>query len=153
LGTLRFAIVAVADVALHLHQRALVVGDRVRLAQRLAQQRLFPMLDRPVGRLRVHCPSLAAMARGAPELLGWVILERLRGMRTERLARILEALPAGRLMAGHAAVGAAQRRNPDLLHSRRHGSRLVRSERLRHLSLELGLVPPPFVLAVVAGEE
>src|SRR5262249_36574414 len=98
---LRLAVVAMADVAPHLHQRALVAGDGVGLAQRRAEQRLLPVLDRAVRGLGVHRPSLAAVAGGAAELLRRMVLERLRRVRPERLVGGLEALPSRGLVAGH----------------------------------------------------
>ena len=56
-------------------------------------------------------------------------------------------------MAGHATVGAAERRHPDLLHADGNGLRLLSTELLGHLASELRLVVAPLVLAIVASEE
>src|SRR5262249_38047012 len=60
-------VVAMADVAVHLHQRAFVVDERIRLPERRAQHRFFPVLDWTVCRIEVHRPTLTAVARAASE--------------------------------------------------------------------------------------
>src|SRR4029453_18157294 len=84
---------AVADVAVRLDERALLVDDRVRLPERHAEHRLLPVLDGTVGGEDVDRPALAAVAGRAAELLRRVRLQDLRGGRAERLLGFLEALP------------------------------------------------------------
>jgi hypothetical protein len=142
-----------ADVAVHLHERALVVDERVGLAQRDAEYRLFPVLDRAVRRFDVHGPPLAAVTRRAAELLDRVRLQQLSGMRAERFVSTFEAGPQHRLMAGDAAIRAPQIGDPDLLQSAWHRVRAFGAELLRHLLAERVLVIAPLVLPVADREQ
>ena len=154
-GALRLAVVAVADVAVHLHERGLVVDDRVGLAHALAEHAAPPSsCDRAVGRLRVDREALAAVAGRAAERLGRVGLQDLRRVGAAGVVGGLEALPARGLVAGDAAVGAAQARGP---RSAACPEGTVFAWSAPNFSatscLNSRLVPAPLVLAVVAQEE
>ncbi len=68
-GALRLAVETVADVAVHLHRRVLVVHEGIGFSERLPQERLLPVLDRAVSLRRVHGIALSAVARRAAVLL------------------------------------------------------------------------------------
>ena len=118
-GALRLPVVAVAHVAAHLHERGLVLDDRVGLAHGLAEHGLLPEVDGAVGGLHVDREALPAVAGRAAVGLGRVGAQDLRRVGLPGVVRGLEALPARGLVAGGAAVGPAQGRDPDLLHARR----------------------------------
>ena len=62
ISTSRLAVVAMADVAVHLHERRFVVDERIRFAQFAAKQWALPILDRTVRLLLVNGVALSAVA-------------------------------------------------------------------------------------------
>ena len=147
---LRLAVVAVAGVAVHLHQRALVVDERVRLAERAAEQRLLPVRDLAVRRGRVDRPALTAVARRCSRTSRWDgVFSGSVGWVRNGSSAFSNPFQLDRLVAGDAAVGAAERRAP------RSAAR--RADTVRALSapnfsatmlLELALVVAPVVRAI-----
>jgi hypothetical protein len=95
------AVVAVAAVAIHFEEGALVGGERIGLAEIASKERLLPVRDLAVGRVGVDGPALAAVAGRAAEALHRVPAQRLLRVGAEGLLGLLEALPGGRLMGGY----------------------------------------------------
>ena len=129
-GALRLAVVAVADVAAHLHERRLVVDDRVGLAHALAEQRAPPR----TGRARGPAPC----RRRSPARRGRTCSRRSRAggcagcpagassTGCPRPRSPSSSSPGGRSRSGRRAPG----RDPDLLHAGGHGLREVGPELL-----------------------
>jgi hypothetical protein len=133
-GPWRLALVAVAHVAVHLHQArpCSCPGCTTRRASALSSGSSQCATSPWAAAVSIAQPWPPWQDVQPKRSGGWV-LRIAGGMRPEGLVSVLEALPRHGLMTGRAAIGALQAGNPDLLQARGHARRLVGAELLGDL--------------------